>query len=453
MSRPIDTALCRLQQDLSPYLDDAAVRDLCNQSGHRWRYDALLSPFTIILWFVIQVLHGNVPLTHITLKARRAFTESAYCQARARLPLAVFRAALRFVIRALVPETETEGRWHGHRTFLVDGSTFSMPDVPELQRYFGQPGGQAAGCGFPVATILALFHAETGLLLDITAAPLRTHEMSQVDSVHPTLEAGDVLVGDRGFCSFAHLALLFGRGVQAVFRVHQKQIVDFTPGRPHADLRHKKTRAGRPRSRWLRALGAFDQVVEWFKPVERPAWMTAEQYASLPATITVRELRYQVHQRGFRTHAVTLVTTLLDDRAYPLEALAELYGTRWRVEQYLRDLKQTMKMDVLRCKSVDGVLKELMVYGIVSNLVRQVMGAAARRQRVSVERISFVDALRWLLEARPGEAMPRLVVNPSRPGRSEPRVRKRRPKQFRLMKKPRQELRKELLEKEFEALP
>jgi hypothetical protein len=228
MSQPIPTALQRLRQDLSPYLDESAVADLCKPCGHRWRYDALLSPFTIILWFVIQVLHGNTALTHITLKARRAFTESAYCQARARLPLAVFRAVLGFVIRALVPRTEAEGRWRGHRTFLVDGSSFSMPDTPELQRHFGQPGNQAAGCGFPCAKILALFHAGTGLLLDVIAAPVRTHDMGQVDSVHPMLEPGDVLVGDRGFCSFAHLALLLGRGAHAVFRMHQRQIVDFT---------------------------------------------------------------------------------------------------------------------------------------------------------------------------------------------------------------------------------
>src|SRR5947209_8994458 len=190
MSQPIDIALRRLRQDLRPYLDEAAVRDTCHQLGHRWRRDALLTPFTTILWFVLQVLHGNTALTHITLKARRAFTESAYCQARARLPLAVFRAVLRFVIRALVPRTEVEGLWRGHRTFLVDGSSFSMPDTPELQRHFGQPGGQAPGCGFPVAKILTLLHAGTGVLLDIVAAPLRTHDMGQVDGVHPTLKEG-----------------------------------------------------------------------------------------------------------------------------------------------------------------------------------------------------------------------------------------------------------------------
>jgi len=449
MRQRIDTALRRLKQDLNPHLDETAVNVLCKELDHRWRRDALLTPFTTILWFVIQVLHGNTALTHITLKARRIFTESAYCQARARLPLALFRALLQFVIRALVPHTELEGRWRGHRTFLVDGSSFSMPDEPELQRHFGQPGGQAPGCGFPVAKILALFHSGTGLLLDVIAAPLRTHDMGQVDGVHPTLKPGDVLVGDRGFCSFPHLALLLGRGVHAVLRIHQKQIVDFTPDRPHASRSHKSGSVGRPHSRWLRALGALDQVVEWLKPRSRPTWMTAEQFAELPETITVRELRYKVSQRGFRTRHVTLVTTLLDAEAYPLEALAELYGTRWRVEQYLRDLKHTLKMDVLRCKRVEGVLKELMVYGIVYNLVRLVMGVAARRQRVAVDRISFIDALRWLLEAKPGEAMPRLVVNPSRPGRFEPRVRKRRPKEYPVMKKPRRELRKHLSEKEM----
>ena len=264
--------------------------------------------------------------------------------------------------------------------------------------------------------------------------------------VHPALGAGDVLVGDRGFCSFAHLAMLARDGVQAVFRMHQRQIVDFTPGRPHALPDAKRRSKGLPRSRWLRGLGVLDQVVEWFKPEDRPEWMTAEQYEALPATLAVRELRYEVGRPGFRTRTVTLVTTLLDAEAYPLGALAGLYGARWRVELNLRHLKTTMKMDVLKCKTVEGVLKELTVYAIVYNLVRVVMVEAARRQGVDVERVSFVDALRWLAQARPGEDLPELVVNPERPDRYEPRVRKRRPKQYALMTKPRSELRKALLD-------
>jgi hypothetical protein len=444
MHRRIDTALRQIRQDLDLHLDKSVITDACKQVGHVWR-ECLLTPFAIIHWFLLQVLNGNTALTHVSLLAGRAFTAEAFCQARARLPLAVFRAVLRGLVKALVPVTEQEGLWRGHRTFLLDGSSFSMPDTRELQKHFGQPGNQAPGCGFPVATLLAMFHAGTGLILDAIAAPLRAHEMARVDGVHPTLKPNDVLVGDRGFCSFAHLALLLGRGVHAVLRMHQKQIVDFTPNRPYTHPSDKKPVAGRPRSRWLRSLGILDQVVEWFKPNERPEWMSREKYEALPESIVVRELRYTIACPGFRTRSVTLVTTLLDAELYPVAALAALYRTRWRVEQNLKHMKQTMKMDVLKCYKVDGVLKELTVYAIVYNLVCLVIGEAARRQGVDAERISFIDALRWLLDAKPGGTLPELVVNPFRPDRIEPRVRKRRPKEYPVMTKPRRELRKQLL--------
>jgi hypothetical protein len=390
-------------------------------------------------------------LTHVSLMAGRTFTASAFCQARARLPLAVFRAILREMVKALIPDTEAHGRWLGHRTFLVDGSSFSMPDTPALQAHFGQPGNQAKGCGFPVAHLLALFHAGTGLLREVAAAPLRSHDMAGIAGILPRLAAGDVLVADRGFCSFAHLAMLMSQGVHAVFRLHQKQIVDFTPGRAHARPCQKRAPKGMPRSRWIQACGLMDQVVEYFKPARRPEWMSEAEYRALPESITVRELRYRITAPGFRTREVTLVTTLTDAELDPADALAELYGTRWRVEEHLKALKQTMKMDVLKCMTVDGVLKELTVYAMAYNLVRVTMGQAAGRQGVAADRVSFLDALRWLRGAEEGEEMPELVVNPHRPGRSEPRVRKRRPKPYPLMKRPRAELRKLLREKDLAA--
>lgn len=444
MHHRIDTILKRLRQDVAHRLDPESIQSACRAARHNWR-KCPLNPVAIVHWFVIQVLHGNTSLEHIALLGDGLFTGSAYCQARALLPLAVFEFVLRNLVKALIPDTQAEGLWRGHRTVLIDGSAFSMPDTPELQNQFGQPGAQTPGCGFPVAKILALFHAGTGVLLKVMATPLRAHEMASVGGIHPALKPNDVLVGDRGFCSFAHLAMLIGGGVHAVFRMHQRQIVDFTPNRTHARPGDKRAAKGLPRSRWLRSLGVLDQVVEWFKPEDRPEWMTAAEYATFPETLIVRELRYQVGRPGFRTRTVTLVTTLVKAEHYPLEALAELYGARWRVELNLRHLKTTMKMDVLKCKTVEGVLKELTVYAIVYNLVRVVMVEAARRQGVEVERISFVDALRWLVQAKPGDELPKLVVNPERPGRYEPRVRKRRPKQYPLMTKPRSVLRKGLL--------
>ena len=451
MHRRISVTLSALRQDLAAKLGGDVIHHACRLAGHCWVDSCLLTPAAIIHWFLIQVLHGNTALTHVSLLAGRTFTASAYCQARAGLPLAVFRTVLREMVKALIPDTKAVGRWLGHRTFLIDGSSFSMPDTPALQAHFGQPGNQAKGCGFPVAHILALFHAGTGLLLEVFAAPLRSHDMSGINGILPLLMAGDVLVADRGFCSFAHLAMLMAQGVHAVFRLHQKQIVDFTPGRAHARPGQHRAPKGMPRSRWVSACGLKDQLVEYFKPARCPAWMSEGRFKALPESIVVRELLYRITAPGFRTREVTLVTTLIDAQVYTADALADLYGTRWRVEENLKSLKQTMKMDVLKCKTVDGVLKELTVYAMAYNLVRVAMGQAAVRQGVEPDRVSFIDALRWLTSAEEGEEMPELVINPSRPGRYEPRVKKRRPKRYHLMRKPRAVLRKLLREKDLAA--
>ncbi len=335
MHHRILAALRALRHDLATHLDEAAIHDACRGAGHRWR-DRLLPPVAILRWFVVQVLNGNTALAHVSLMAGRSFTDAAFCQARARLPLAAYRAVLRSQVEFLIPDTRTQGTWHGHRTFLVDGSSFSMPDTPELRSHFGTSGRAKPGCSFPVARVLALFHAGTGMLLEAVAAPLRSHEMAGVGGVHAQLGRGDVLVGDRGFCSFLHLAMLAARGAHAVIRMHHRQIVDFTPHREHVGRDARPGAKGLPRSRWLRRLGERDQVVEWSKPSRRPPWLAEDEFAALPATLTLRELRYDVGRPGYRTRSVTLVTTLLDAEAYPPEALAGLYGMRWRVELNLR---------------------------------------------------------------------------------------------------------------------
>jgi hypothetical protein len=392
MVDPVRLALRRIQQDLARVLDAPQITRVCREAGYRFRR-RLLDPITTIHLFVMQILHGNFAAARLQDFADEPFSEAAYCKARGRLPLAVLQTLLRRVGAALRPTFDDAGRWCGHRTFHVDGSAFSMPDAPELQKEFGQPGGQRVGCGFPVAHLLTLFHAGTGFLLQVLTAPLRTHDMAQAALLHPELEEGDVLIGDRAFSSYAHLALLRRRKLHGVFRLHQRQIVDFRPYRAY-NRPGEKPKKGRPTSCWLQRLGRGDQLVEYFKPKahSRPTWMSAEDFEALPASILVRELRYRV-PRVRRTREVTLVTTLLDAAAYPAKELASLYGQRWKIETNLRHLKQTMKMDVLRCETVQGVLKELTVFALVYNLVRAVMVEASHRQQVPVDRISFADAL------------------------------------------------------------
>jgi hypothetical protein len=443
-------ALRQVRDDLATLLEPEPLRQLCRDCGHRWR-ERVLGPVTTIHLFVLQVLHGNTACAHLPHLSGMAFTDSAYCEARSRLPLAVLQALLRRLVETCKPLTDTTGLWHGHRTWLVDGTGVSMPDTPELQRAFGQPTNQAKGCGFPVARVLALFHAGTGMLQHLITAPLRSHEMSRVALLHPELRPGDVLVGDRAFGTFAHLALLVSRGIHGVFRMSQRRVVDFTPGRPQPPRWNTPKLTGRARSRWVRSLGSTDQVVEWYRPYVRPVWMTAEEYAALPLALTVRECQYQVTRPGFRVRTITLVTTLLDADAYPAEELASLYFQRWEVETNLGHLKTTLGMDVLHCETEAGVLKEVTTFAIVYNLVRLVMLEASRRQGVPLERISFVDALRWLSSSPPGTPLPALIVNAYRPGRVEPRCKKRRAKTYPYMKRPRHVLRQQLLDQRVPA--
>jgi hypothetical protein len=439
----ITGALRRIKKDPLGAIRREVVEQLCDEMDYRWR-ERRLDPAVTIALFVQQVIHGNTPCSGVCHLAGETFTASAWCQARARLPLHVYQGMLAHVCDAAMQRLQQRSHlWHGHRTFHIDGSSFSMPDTPELRRVFGQPRGQQPGCGFPTAHLLVLFNADTGLLLDAFASPLHTGDVSQAQEYLAHLNQGDILIGDDSFSGWAHLALLLRGNLHGLFPSHHLRIVDFTPGRAH-NVGGKHDVPGRPRSRWIKSLGKDDQLVEWFKPGQCPAWMRPQDYDQLPDSIVVREVRRTVRLPDGRRITVTIVTTLLDPIKYPADELIALRLRRWDVETNLRHLKTTMGLDVLRCKTEPGVRKELTVFCIVYNLVRVTMNEAARRQKVKVQRISFIDALRWMRHARPGDRLPPLLVNPHRPHRLEPRCRKRRPKEYDLMNKPRHELRQTL---------
>lgn len=432
-------ALGQVREDLVKYLDRTMIERLCEEIGYHYRKRDL-DPYTTLQLFILQVLYQNTAMSHLPHLSGKPFSASAYCQARQRLPLELFERLVQQFTRQATG-THEPSRWRGHRVWLTDGSGFSMPDTPELQAAFGQPGGQKPGCGFPVARVLALMDADSGLLQDVTISPLRTHDMARASQQHACMSKDDLLVADRAFCSFAHLALISQADLHAIFRVHQRQIINF---RPHRLSAGEADETGRPHSRWVCRLGYHDQIVEWQKPKSRPKWMSPEQFAALPDRLMVRELRYRVREPGCRVREITLVTTLLDPQRYPAEEIARLYDLRWQIEVDLRDLKNTLGMDILKGHKLDTVMKELHVFMLVYNLVRLVTVKAAKRQHVAPHRISFIDALRWLQPSKPARQLPELIVNPLRKGRFEPRCIKRRMKEYRLMKLPRDKLRKRL---------
>jgi hypothetical protein len=451
----IEQEVGAIKRNPAELLDAHRIIELCRECGYWPEADGKLDPCMLIASFMQQIAGGNISCEELRLMHQGQFTASGYCQARMRLPLGVIQTLAREQYQKLAEPLDRQNlyRWHGHRVLLMDSSSFSMSDTPELKTHFGQPGQQKPGCGFPVAHVLMLFNARTGLAVDAITAPLRTHEMSIAAGTHQQMQEADLVVGDDSFGTYAHFALLSQGGLHGLFPLHHKRIADFTPRRPHiepAAVARGINGEGLPRSRWIKSLGKDDQLVEWFKPMNRPRWMTKAQWNLLPDSLILREVRHKVQRPGFRPVTLTIVTTLLEAKQYPAEELFEVRVRRWDVETDLRHLKTTMKMEVLHCKTLDGVHKELWMFLLVYNMVRAVMVQAAWRQKVPVSRISFASALQWMRRAEVGEALPALAVVPYRPNRMEPRAVKRRPKEYDRLSRPRWKMREETRERQAE---
>lgn len=325
-----------------------------------------------------------------------------------------------------------ENLWSGRRVRIVDGSSFSMPDTPENQEAYPQPSAQSPGCGFPVARFVTLTSWSTGNVLDADEDALSVHERTLFHRLWHRLMPGDVLLSDRGFCSYADLVTLNKRGVDAVMRLVQNRRVDFRKGR---------------------RLGPGDHLVTWPKPAIRPRWLSPEAFDALPEEITLREIRFRIHVAGFRSREITVVTTLLDPVAFPKEALAQLYRDRWFVELDLRHLKISMHMDVLRGKSPDIVRKEFWAHLLAYNLLRGLLADAADHKASVARRLSIKGSLQrlsvyvpqFISSAKESQdnqltQLLRDIRNdpvPDRPDRVEPRARKRRPKPYPLLTVPR----------------
>ena len=167
-----------------------------------------------------------------------------------------------------------------------------------------------------------------------------------------------------------------------------------------------------------------------------------EQAALGEATeqLTLRQVAYRTCRPGFRTRWAWVMTTLTDPQQYPAEAIIELYQMRWQVEVYFRDLKSTLGLRSLSAKTVEGARKELLAFVMLYNLVRHVIGQAAGQQRVAPDRISFTDAMTWLLWAEPGEPIPKLKLNPKRHRPTQPRVLKHGRQKYPRMSKSRKQM-------------
>ena len=368
----------------------------------------------------------------------------AYCQARKRLPERFFSDVARRTGRALHDGADPQWLWKGRRVYIYDGSVVSMPDTPENQREYPQPDTQKPGLGFPLARIAAVFSLACGAVLNLGIcryAGKGQSELGMLRALWDLFRPGDVLLADRLMCAWTEMVILKQRGVDSVTRLSKRG-----PTSAAARVWAPATTSSSGPSRGSRARSIG-------KPTTR-----------CPSSLTVRERRVRIEQVGFRSRAVIVVTTLLDADAFTGEDLAQLYRARWNAELDLRSLKRTLQMDVLRCKTPDLVRKEIWTHLLAYNLIRTVMAQAATRHGIEPRSISFKGAVQTLdafrpMIARQDEQDPEFRTHvyqqildaiathrvADRPDRFEPRLRKRRPKHYAFLRKPRGETKRAML--------
>lgn len=432
-------------------LDPASVQRVLQAHHVRFR-DRIFSPLVTLWTFLSQVLspdHSCREAVARVIAFRVARGEKpcgpetgSFCKARQRLPLNVLTDLARGRAQQLDEQAKDAWTWKGRPVQLVDGTTVSMPDTVANQEAFPQPRSQKAGVGFPLARLVAVISLATGAVRELALGPYKgkkTGETALFRSLWDRFTAGDIILGDRCFASFFGIAPLVVRGVDGLFRMHQRRKYDFRCGR---------------------CLGIEDHVVLWAKPL-RPEWMDKALYAQLPEQLEIRELRVKVQRIGFRVAELVLVTTLLDSQGYTKEELADLYLERWNVELDLRSIKCVMQMDVLRCETPAMVEKEIWMHMLAYNLIRGLMSRAAEAHEKEPRCLSFKgtlqalgafrESLQWARRRRRAElwnAMLEVIASyevGNRPNRVEPRAIKRRPKPHKFLNEPRQQARDRLL--------
>jgi hypothetical protein len=419
--------------------------------------DRIYSPLVTLWVFLGQVLNQDHScraavarlIAHRVSRGQQPCSAEtgAYCQARKRLPEEFFAGVARKTGQALDNNARQRWLWKGRRVLAYDGSTVSMPDTAENQQAYPQPPQQQPGLGFPLARMAAFFSLSCGAVLDLAIcsnAGKGHSELGMLRNLWDVLCPGDIMLADRYMCAWHEIFLLGQRRIDSVTRLHHCRKVDFRRGK---------------------RLGRGDHIVEWPKPsfIRSMSW---QDFKALPELLTIRETRVHVRQPGFRSRNIIVVTTLLDAEAVTASDLASLYRARWNAELDLRSLKQTMQMDILRCKTPELVRKEIWTHILAYNLIRTIIAQAADKHRLEPRTISFKGAVQTLEAFQPliatqgdcsstcrrslyEQLLDAVATHrvADRPDRFEPRQRKRRQKKYDRMMKPRNQLKREMLKR------
>jgi len=373
--------LAQIEARLAPALPSQLLAKPKSALYSRERVFPLFRTFWCWVW---QILQANTSCREVVRQVQALFAlenagsvdeaTGAYCQARGKMPLPLLEKALAATARKAEEKVPSPPALQSRPVKVLDGSSVRLADTRANRKAYPPPKSLPAGCGFPLLKIVVLFSLATGALLARATGTQYVHEVRICETLRAFFLKGDIILADRAYALFSVVAWLRSLDVDIIARVSTRQRkVDFRRAK-------KRFRAG-------------EGLFAWSKPARACAFLPAAEWLAIPSEITVRLLRVQIQQAGFRTRRLTLATTLLDETLYPSSQIIAAYARRWRLEMCLDDLKTSLNMEHLHCRSPKMVEKELLVFCIVHNLLRWLMIDAAQSGGVSLERISFKGSL------------------------------------------------------------
>ena len=430
----------QIAEQFHALLPELQIEQILRDTGYGFR-QRIITPGLSVYLLLLQLLH-NVSLQGLRQLHDPALTASAICQARAKLPLALFYRLLeQFTAACRAPLAKgADALFHGLQVVLLDGTNTRTHDTPALAAHYGKhSNGRKRQTGYPAPKLLCLLDYATGMIHRVIDLPACRQEHMVLRRLFDQLRQGQIVVADRGLVSFCFLCQLLTAKVEACLRLPRDQTVGYRRKRAPKNAAGKKQAPRRqPRHRRvLQRLGPGDLLVQWSKSSTCPKACSKRAYRALPDHLTLREITFDLAGQNCRPRRITVITTLLDPVQYPAADLAALYRQRWQIEVCFRDLKCSQGLRQVRAKTRVGVRKELLAQILLYNLIRAVMLQAAARQNVAPLRLSFLDALRHLRYTAHTQENYALVVNPRRIRSPEPRRVKTRRSKFPPLNQPR----------------
>jgi hypothetical protein len=395
----------------------------------------IYTPEKTLSMFVSQSLNQDsscqnvVDKLALTREERTSISTSGYCKARNRLSTLAIKNLAKEIAINNKQKIKSKWKFRDKNIYLIDGTTITMADTVSNQKEYPHTKTQKEGLGFPVCRIVAIISLTTGSIIDASIGKYsgkETGEQALLRDILHNFKKGDIILADAMFSTYTLFSYVIEKGIDIVFVQNgaRSRKTDFTNGE---------------------ILGKDDHIITIKKPKDNPEWMNEDEINKIPKELKIREIKIG---------GKILITTMLCPKKTTAKTIKNLYKERWHIEVDFRNIKITLDLKEFKCKSPKMVIKEMWISFLSYNIIRSLMLDSALYNKILPRTISFKNTLQLYLHSLENtyklnsQKLLKLIgekIIGNRAGRIEPRLLKKRSNAYRLLTKPRDIARAEVV--------